>query len=110
MERDFRSIKTGFLEVRPIYLRKGQRTRGHVLVCLLALKLKRELERRIAAAFGNTEDDRYALTLPDALSALNRLCLQTCQIDENHQLTRLPLPDATQQRILQTLKVRLPKY
>ncbi len=110
VERDFRSIKTGFLEVRPIYLRKGKRTRGHVLVCLLALKLKRELERRIAAAFGNTDDDRYALTLPDALSALSRLCLQTCQIDENHQLTRLPLPDATQQRILQTLKVRLPKY
>src|SRR3989442_365429 len=48
VERDFRTLKTGLLELRPIFLRKEGRTRGHALVCLLALKLARELDRRFA--------------------------------------------------------------
>ena len=48
VERDFRTLKTGLLELRPIFLRKANRTRGHALVCLLALKLARELDRRLA--------------------------------------------------------------
>ena len=47
VERDFRTMKTGLLEVRPVFVRKESRTRGHVLCCLLALKLTRELERRL---------------------------------------------------------------
>jgi hypothetical protein len=43
VERDFRQMKTGLLEVRPIFVRKESRTRGHVFCCLLALKLSREL-------------------------------------------------------------------
>ena len=31
VERDFRQLKTGLLEVRPIFVRKQSRTRGHVL-------------------------------------------------------------------------------
>lgn len=47
VERDFRTLKTSLLEIRPIYLRKAGRTRGHALVAMLALKLMRDLERRI---------------------------------------------------------------
>jgi len=48
VERDFRTLKTGLLEIRPVFLRKADRTRGHALVSLLALKLARELDRRVA--------------------------------------------------------------
>lgn len=48
VERDFRTLKTGLLKLRPIFLRKAGRTRGHALVSLLALKLARELDRRLA--------------------------------------------------------------
>ncbi len=75
VECDFRSIKTGLLEVRPIFVQKASRTRGHVFCCMLALKLVREMEQRLRAAFGTTEDNPYTVTLPDALSALGRLCL-----------------------------------
>jgi hypothetical protein len=34
VERDFRTLKTGLLEIRPVFLRKAERTRGHALVCL----------------------------------------------------------------------------
>jgi hypothetical protein len=59
VERDFRTLKTGLLEIRPVFLRKAERTRGHALVSLLALKLARELERRVAP-LGLTVDDAVA--------------------------------------------------
>jgi len=43
VERDFWTIKTGLLEIRPLFVRKESRTRGHVFFCQLALKLQREL-------------------------------------------------------------------
>jgi hypothetical protein len=49
VERDFRTMKTGLLEIRPVFVRKESRTRGHVFCSILALKLQREVERRLAA-------------------------------------------------------------
>lgn len=108
VEHDFRTLKTGLLEVRPIFVRKESRTRGHVFVCLLALKLSRALQQRLAAAFGTTQDEPHGVTVPDALAALNRLCLLTYPVDDTHSVTRLPRPDAQQTRILQALQVPLP--
>jgi hypothetical protein len=61
VERDFRTLKTGLLAIRPVFLRKADRTRGHALVSLLALKLARELERRVAPV---------GLTVADAVARL----------------------------------------
>ncbi len=72
VERDFRAIKTGLLKVRPIFVRKGGRTRGHVFCCMLALKLARGMERRLRAAFGMTETNPDAIMLPDALAGGGR--------------------------------------
>jgi hypothetical protein len=109
VERDFRLLKTGLLEVRPVFVRKESRTRGHVFCCLLALKLSREIERRLQAAFGTTDADPHALTVSDALAALSRLCLLEYPIDDKTKLTRLPNPDARQKEILVALGVSLPK-
>jgi transposase len=106
--RDFRQLKTGLLEVRPVWVRKESRTRGHVFCCMLALKISREMEQRLQAAFGTTDRNPQAITIPDALVALSRLCLQSSQIDEKTTLTRLPRPDGRQQEILAALRVRLP--
>jgi len=108
VERDFRTLKTGLLEVRPVFLRNKGRTRGHVMACLLALKLSREMERRLRAVFGTTETNPHAVTLPDALTALSRLCLLHFRVDEKTVLTRLPKPDARQEEILKALQVPLP--
>jgi transposase len=108
VEHDIRTLKTGLLEVRPIFLHKASRTRGHVLVCMLALKLSREIQRRLAAVFGTTDRDTQAVTLKDALAALNRLCLITYRLDDTRCVTRLPRPDPHQTRILKALRVHLP--
>lgn len=80
VERDFRTLKTGLLELRPIFLRKEGRTRGHALVCLLALKLARELDRRLAP---------LGLTVEDGLERLKAVRLVRLG-DGQLELWRLP--------------------
>ena len=109
VERDFRAMKTGLLEVRPVFVRKESRTRGHVLACMLALKISREVERRLRATFGTTDSNPHAITMPDALAALGRLCLLHYHIDDDTTVTRLPRPDARQKEILKALIVALPE-
>ena len=108
VERDFRTMKTGMLDVRPVFVRKDSRTRGHVFACMLALKLYRELERRLANAFSTTDKDPHAVTVSDALAALSRLSLLVYTVDDKTTVTRLPKPDEHQRRILDALKVPLP--
>ena len=108
VERDFRALKTGLLEVRPVFVRKESRTRGHVFCSMLALKLSREMERRLREAFGTTDSNPHAITLPDALRALSSLCLLQYKIDEKTTVTKLPQPRANQQQILAALGVSLP--
>lgn len=61
VERDFRLLKTGALEIRPLFLRKAGRTRAHAFVAMLALRIVRALERRVAP---------LGLTVQDALERL----------------------------------------
>lgn len=109
VERDFRTLKTGLLEVRPVFVRKESRTRGHVFSCLLALKISREIQRRLQAAFGTTDANPHAITLPDAMASLGRLCLLHYPINGTTTVTRLPQSDAHQKEILQALGVALPE-
>lgn len=106
VERDFRSMKTGLLEVRPIYLRNGERTQGHVFVAMLGLKLSRAVEARLSAHYGTTHTDPYATTLEDTMNALSRICLLKYTIGEQI-LVGLPKPDARQKEILNCLAVTL---
>ena len=108
VERDFRTMKTGLLHVRPFFMRKEGRTRGHVFCCMLALKLSREFELRLRTAFGTTESNPNAITLPDALASLSRICLLNYPVDEKTTLVKLPLPDQAQQQILEALRVHMP--
>ena len=63
VERDFRAMKTGLLEVQPLFVRKQSRTRGHVFCCMLALKLSREMERRLREHFGTTDSNPHACAM-----------------------------------------------
>jgi hypothetical protein len=80
VERDFRTMKTALLEIRPIFLRKAERTRAHALVAMLALKLARALERRIAP---------LEITIQDALDRLSAVRLVSLA-DPALGLWRLP--------------------
>jgi hypothetical protein len=79
VERDFRTLKTGLLEIRPVFLRQEERTRGHALVSVLALRVARELDRRVAP---------LGLTVKDALDRLRGVNL-VCEGDPEWGLWHL---------------------
>lgn len=80
VERDFRLLKTGALEIRPLFLRKAGRTRAHAFVAMLALRIVRALERRVAP---------LGLTVADTLERLNAVRLVSLA-DPALGLWRLP--------------------
>ncbi len=94
VERGFRTLKTGLLEVRPVFLRKASRTRRHALVSLFALKLARELDRRVAP---------LGLTVEEALDRLKGVRLVRLG-EPGLGLWRLPEHYlAAQREVLETL-------
>jgi len=80
VEQDFRTMKTTLLELRPIFLRKANRTRAHAVITMLALKVARELRRRVTP---------LGLTCKDALDRLQAVRLVTLA-DPSLGLWRLP--------------------
>jgi hypothetical protein len=56
VERDFRSVKTGDLDLRPVFHRLEERVKAHVLICMLAAYLTWHL-RRAWAPLTFTDDN-----------------------------------------------------
>lgn len=108
VERNFRTLKTDFLEIRPIFLRKANRTRAHVFVALLALKVVRLFEQKLRAAFGTTEQDPMRMTVADALMVLSRLTYLYYRV-QDQTYARLPQLDEQQLALFDALGITLPR-
>lgn len=109
VERDFRDLKTMLLDVRPLFVRTEEHTRGAVFVAMLALKITREMQARLQACFGTTEDNpASSLSVKEALATLSRLCYQRFDI-QGQSVLRLPRPDDRQSAVLKALAVSLPR-
>jgi hypothetical protein len=102
VERNFRTLKTGFLEIRPIYVRKAARTAGHALVSMLALKIVNEAERLLKDSFS------CSFSLHDALSTMSRLCFRRHQV-KGKEFLSLPAPDEAQAAVCNALAIRPPR-
>ena len=59
-ERAFRMLKTGHLQVRPVYVHSEAHVRGHVFLCMLAYYLEWHLRRRLAPMLFEEEDREAA--------------------------------------------------
>ena len=101
VERDFRAMKTEFLEVRPIFLRKQERTRAHVFVAMLALKVLRHFRRKLQSA-------ELTWTAQDALDALSRYVFLSYDA-KGTKVQVLPQPDNIQAQIFEALGIKLPQ-
>lgn len=99
VEHAFRTMKTTCLEVRPIFVRKESRTRGHVFVTMLSYMVVQQCWKRIRS---------LGITLDHAWQTLNHL--QTTRLSLNDTLVnRVPTPSDRCQQILQALGVSFPK-
>lgn len=98
LERSFRTMKTSHLELRPIFVRKKDSTRGHVFVVMLALLIQRAIESAIAD---------LDLTVKEAIDILAAVHLQQMKIGKvtTHII---PNPTTIGQRILHALRIQLP--
>lgn len=101
VERDFRVLKTGHLNFRPWYVCKEENTQAHALTAMLALKVRRHLEK----AWWPLE-----VTVEEGLDQLAQLCvLELVHPQTQAVVTRqVPRPSAHQQRLLDALKLTLP--
>jgi hypothetical protein len=101
VERDFRTLKTGHLEWRPWFVILEENTQAHALTCMLALKVRRYLER----AWWPLE-----VTVEEGLRELDQLCVMELVHPQSGAVVarQVPEPSARQKRLLDALGLILP--
>ena len=58
VERAFRAVK-GDLEIRPVYVRKETRIRGHVLIAYFALLIERLMEKKLKELYPEAASEKW---------------------------------------------------
>jgi transposase len=101
VERDFRTLKTGHLEFRPWFVCTQDNTQAHALTSMLALKVRRHLER----AWWSLE-----VTVEEGLRELETLCVMELVHPESEEVVarQVPEPSVRQKQLLDALKLGLP--
>ena len=97
VEWAFRCAKTTHLDMRPIFVRRADRTRGHALVVMLAYRLIQELASRWSA-----------LDLTVHIDMLASLCLVEVQVNGRVPFNQIPQPSQAIQSLLDAARLRLP--
>jgi transposase len=98
VESAFRLLKSS-LDVRPMWHRRADRTRGHVFVAMLSLLLLEEFQRRI---------EKLETTTEAAIDALNNIQLTELKIGTDVVKKSPSKLRSDQSAILNALKLRLP--
>ena len=98
VEQGFRTMKTGFLETRPVFVRKEKRTRGHVFIVMLAYLIIHELKKLWA---------ELDITVEEGIAELSTISSMEIKIGETsyHQI---PQPRDKGAKLLELANVNLP--
>jgi len=100
VERAFRTFKTDFLEVRPVYVQTEKSTRGHVLVVMLAYMIIRILR----GAW-----QKFDLTVEEGLKQLSTLCSMEMKVKNQALcLKNSFVPRERSRQLLKALDIRMP--
>lgn len=99
VESAFRTVKSD-LEIRPIYVRSEESTRGHVLVVMLSYMIIRELDKAWS---------RLYLTVEEGLRSLSTLTLIDVSVGEDKTFQQIPEPREQNKLMLEALGITMPK-
>ena len=109
VERAFRSMKTVDLKVRPIYHRRADRVRAHVLLCMLAYYLEWHMRSALAPVLFDDHDRAvgeqhevvkhrltirrwaHVLVAPDHASGRSKISTLPSVPEENRMIYRMPI-------------------
>ena len=99
VESAFRNSKTVQLEMRPVYLRDENRTRGHALVVMLAYLMTQALRQRWRD---------IDLTVQEGLDRLASLCVVEVIIGGRPSYNQVPTPRDDVRRLFEAADVAIP--
>lgn len=98
VEQGFRTMKTGLLETRPIFVRKTKRTRGHVLIVMLAYLMVQELQNLWS---------EVDLTVEEGILELSAITTMEVEIGQACY-QQIPEPRDAGRELLELAHVKLP--
>src|SRR3990167_2611819 len=101
VEKVFRGCKTVNLEIRPVYVRKEESTRGHVFVVMLAYLIIRRLRDAWAS---------FDLTVEGGLEQLGTICSMEVTVKgQTARCQKIPRPRQQSRELLEALRIKLPE-
>jgi transposase len=98
VERAFRTCKTGYLEIRPVFLRDADRTSAHLLVTMMAYKIERYLEKSWK---------ELDLTVQEGIGKLSAITSLILTIGDT-KVVRVGKPDPACRSLLKKIEASLP--
>ena len=98
VERAFRTMKTVHLEMRPVFVKKKENTRGHAFVVMLSLLLQRKIEK----AWSGMD-----ITVEEGLDELGAIHMQEVRLG-SACIQGIPKPNKTGSQLLKNAGVKLP--
>ena len=98
VERAFRTMKSAHLEMRPVFVRKEESTKGHAFVVMLALLLQRELEGCWA---------ELDITVEEAIDELASIHMEDVHIGSTY-IQNIPTPNTIGCQLLEKARITLP--
>lgn len=99
VEKAFRDCKTVILEVRPIFVRTENSTRGHVLVVMNAYMIIRKLRQAW---------EKFDLTVKEGLKQLSTLCSIELKVKGQGSCLKIPRPRKESIKLLKALGIKMP--
>lgn len=99
VESAFRTMKTGHLEMRPIYVRKESRTRGHAFVVMLAYRLQLLLQQAWK---------KLDITVEEGLKQLSSHCTMENIINGEVCFLSVPTPRQSVSQLYSALNIAPP--
>lgn len=98
VEWAFRTMKQSHLEIRPIFLRREDRTRSHVFVTMLAYMITRKLDEYWA---------QEEMSVKECLNELSSLSFGKISINNEKKIYTIIHPEGACKRLLELAKVKI---
>jgi len=100
VEHAFRTIKTDFLEIRPVNVRTENHTKGHALIAMLSYAIIYELNRLWSD---------FNITVEEGIRSLDRICSTFILRDGKVQCQQIPEPNDLNGELLKAADIVLPE-
>jgi transposase len=108
VEHAFRDLKSDNICIRPVYHCNENQTRGHVMLCMFAYAIIKEMENKLFPFLKEyNKANSTKLAFHDITDELNRI--KMCELSIGKQITSVKYPKLSQlqKQILELLNVKL---